>query len=101
MIICLMSKRLNIEPVFFYSCYPGWYGNSCDQCITHSECKQGTCSIPYGCDCDEGWTGEYCNQCIPAANCVHGTCENPFECECQPGWTGEKCDLREFFYFSS
>ena len=45
------------------SCYSGWNGDDCSECVTLPECKHGYCKDnPNTCICKEGWAGHLCDQ---------------------------------------
>ena len=46
-----------------FSCFEGWSGPSCDQCLPLAGCQHGKCvDHPNTCVCDDGWEGHLCDK---------------------------------------
>ena len=46
-----------------FSCFEGWEGGNCTDCIAMPGCLHGTCGDhPNTCECDEGWEGHLCDK---------------------------------------
>ena len=46
-----------------HSCFDGWEGEKCDQCLKLPGCVNGQCgSHPNTCECNPGWEGHLCDE---------------------------------------
>ena len=53
----------------FFSCYNGWTGTNCDECVVLPGCQNGTCTDqvtnkkePNTCHCNAMWEGHLCDE---------------------------------------
>ena len=62
----LVNKcQTNLTKIQFtnFSCYHGWLGPNCTECVKLPGCKNGYCTDrPNTCICENGWKGFLCDK---------------------------------------
>lgn len=87
------------------SCFSGFNGTNCEQCIPSVGCLHGECrdGKPFTCKCKVGFTGNKCdideNLCSTQKPCVNGgkcsidkSSSSGFKCECPFHFLGVRCE---------
>ena len=60
-----MDAELILPKIHFinFSCYHGWSGFNCNECVKLPGCKNGYCmDRPNTCICKKGWKGFLCDK---------------------------------------
>ena len=53
----------HIFAIYFNSCFDGWSGSNCTDCLKSIGCVNGDCNEhPNTCICNSGWKGPFCDQ---------------------------------------
>ena len=59
----ILLVYMNDHFLFNLSCFTGWIGKTCNECIPMNGCVNGHCGkTPNTCVCDEGYGGVLCNE---------------------------------------
>lgn len=68
---CLWTHQWETVLLFYFifSCYNGWTGATCDECVVLPGCQNGTCmdqvtnkKEPNTCHCNAMWEGHLCDE---------------------------------------
>ncbi|CAL2052459.1 unnamed protein product [Caenorhabditis brenneri] len=88
------------------SCFDGFNGTQCEQCIPRPGCLHGGClnGMPNTCKCKDGFIGEKCDTdvdiCSAQKPCANGgrcsidpSSGSGFKCECPFNFLGARCEI--------